>query len=109
MEWFCYLWKNEFDIEKYLKHELVMPMEQEFDYYEYDVSDEDMNEEWDTFSMDVSYFYADFSEKRWDMGIVHNRGPPAKPIKGKPQFLSQNNKKIIGRKEKNLNPEIRRW
>ena len=37
--------KNEFDIEKYLKHELVMPMEQEFDYYEYDVSDEDMNEE----------------------------------------------------------------
>ena len=37
--------KNEFDIEKYLKHKLVMPMEQEFDYYEYDVSDEDMNEE----------------------------------------------------------------
>lgn len=27
------------------------------------------------------------------MGSVHNRGPPAKLIKGKPQLLSQNNKK----------------
>ena len=26
------------------------------------------------------------------MGSVHNRGPPAKPIKGKAQFLSQNKK-----------------
>lgn len=37
--------KNEFDIEKYLKHELVMPVEQEFDLYEYEVSEEDMAEE----------------------------------------------------------------
>lgn len=36
--------KNEFNIEKYLKHELVMPMDQEFDYYEYDVSETDMDE-----------------------------------------------------------------
>lgn len=37
--------KNEFDVEKYLKHELVMPVDGEFDFYEYEVSEEDMAEE----------------------------------------------------------------
>lgn len=37
--------KNEFNVEKYLKHELVMPVDEKFDLYEYEVSEEDMAEE----------------------------------------------------------------
>ncbi len=36
--------KNEFDVEKYLKHELVLPVDQEFESYEYEISEEDMEQ-----------------------------------------------------------------
>lgn len=37
--------KNAFDVEKYLKHELAMTVDDEFDYYEIDVEEENEGEE----------------------------------------------------------------